>query len=162
MRGSVTLRPAAEADRDFLYRVYASTREKELRQTPWNDTEKQRFLSQQFTAQDLYYREHYRDASYDIVLLDGEPIGRLYVDRRDDEIRVVDITLLPGSRGAGIGGAIMTDLLHEAADAGKPVRIHVEQTNPAMRLYRRLGFERIGEAGIYDLLEWNGATTDPR
>ena len=158
MNPSITLREVVEEDREFLYRVYASTREDELAPVPWSDAEKENFLRMQFNAQDKHYRSHFPDARYEIVLLDGRPIGRLYVHRRDDEIRVLDIALLPEHRGAGIGGSLMRELLAEAADAGKPVRIHVERNNPAMRLYHRLGFTECGETGVYYLMEW---TPDP-
>ena len=154
MSSSVTFRPITDADREFLYRVYASTREEELRQTPWSDEQKTQFLHMQFHAQHTHYQEHYKEARFDIILHDDQPIGRLYVDRRADEIRVIDIALLTEHRSAGIGGQIMKEVLDEAAAAGKPVRIHVEQNNPAMRLYNRLGFRKIGNTGIYDLMEW--------
>jgi len=158
MNQPVTFRGATPDDEEFLYRVYASTREEELRPVPWDDVQKEEFLRMQFRAQDTHYRKHYTDARYDVILLDGLPIGRLYVDRRQDEIRIIDIALLPENRRAGIGGAIIRDLLAEAADRGVPVRIHVEQNNPAMKLYDRLGFVKVGEAGVYFLMEWSPST----
>ena len=70
------------------------------------------------------------------------------------EIRMVDIALLPPSRNAGIGTALRRDLLAEAAVAHQPVRLHVEQCNPALRLYERLGFVPIADKGVYLLMEW--------
>ncbi len=89
-----------------------------------------------------------------IVEKDGEPIGRLYIDRREDEHRLIDIALLPEWRGKGVGSELMRGVLDEAREAGKLVRIHVEQNNPAMRLYKRLGFEEIEDQGVYRLMEW--------
>jgi ribosomal protein S18 acetylase RimI-like enzyme len=86
--------------------------------------------------------------------LAGRPIGRLYVDRREDEIRIIDIALFPEHRGKGIGSRIMETLLDEGKDSGKPVTIHVEKNNPALRLYRRLGFTKVEDQGVYDLMEW--------
>ena len=86
--------------------------------------------------------------------MNGQPAGRLYVDRGANEIRIVDIALLPEYRNAGIGSGLLDDLLAEAPQAGKPVRIHVEKFNPAMSLYRRLGFVAAGEEGAYDLMRW--------
>ena len=154
MNDSIRFRPIREDDVEFLYRVYASTREEEMALTGWGDAEKETFLRMQFNAQHTYYQRTYTDATFEIILISGEPIGRLYLDRRKDEHRIVDIALLTAHRGAGIGGAIMRDLLREAADAGKPVRIHVEQNNPAMRLYERLGFRKVGDTGVYFLMEW--------
>ncbi|MGH8603206.1 MAG: GNAT family N-acetyltransferase, partial [Gammaproteobacteria bacterium] len=83
------------------------------------------------------------------MLLDERPVGRLYLARWPSEIRIVDLALLPAHRNAGIGTRILSDLLAEAGRAGKPVRIHVEKLNPALRLYERLAFTRIADKGVY-------------
>jgi ribosomal protein S18 acetylase RimI-like enzyme len=147
------LRPAEPGDRDFLLRVYASTREEELRLVDWDDEQKAAFVQQQFEAQDSYYREHYHPATFDVIEVDGQPAGRLYVARWEDEIRIVDIALLPEHRGRGIGTALMNDLLEEGVRTGKRVSIHVERNNPARRLYERLGFVESADRGVYLLLE---------
>ena len=154
MTPAITLRPARDRDREFLYRVYASTREDELAVVPWTDAQREEFLRMQFAAQDSHYHTHFPDAAYDLVLRDGQPIGRLYVDRRPDELRILDIALLSEHRGGGIGTGLMRELLDEAARTGKAVRIHVEHNNPALRLYHRLGFTRVGDTGVYYLMEW--------
>jgi len=149
-----TLRPIAPEDRDFLLRVYASTREEELAMTDWDEARKAEFLAGQFAAQDTWYRERYPGATIDVIEAGGQPAGRLYVHRREREIRLMDIGLLPEFRGAGLGTAILSDLFAEATAAGKTLTIHVEMYNPALRLYERLGFRRIGEHGVYLLMEW--------
>jgi ribosomal protein S18 acetylase RimI-like enzyme len=149
---AVTLRPAVGEDRDLLRAVYASTRAEELAVTGWPDETKAAFLDQQFDAQDTHYRAHFPDASYDVILVGGEPAGRLYVDRREDEIRLVEIALLPAFRGRGAGGELLRALIAEADAAGLPLSIHVEHTNRALSLYERHGFERIDDHGIYLLL----------
>ena len=150
----VTLRPATPADRDFLLRVYAESRAEELAAADWTDEEKQAFCHSQFDAQDTHYRRHYPGCEFLVIEKNGAPIGRLYRDRRDDEIRVVDIALLGAERGHGIGGRLMQNILAEAAEAGIMVRIHVERANPARRLYDRLGFRLVEEGEVYDLLSW--------
>ena len=150
-----SLRPATPADRPFLERVYAESRADELAATDWSDAEKAEFCRSQFAAQDNHYRTHYPNCAFLIIEQDGAPIGRLYRALLADEIRVVDIALLTSARGRGVGGQIMRDILAEAAHASLAVRIHVERTNPARRLYDRLGF-RVVEAGeVYDLLACN-------
>ena len=155
MAESVTFRPSSDQDLEFLYQVYASTRQEELKLTPWNQQEKEEFLQMQFTAQHKHYHEQYRDASYDIILFRNEQIGRLYVDRREDEIRIVDIALLPKYRGHGIGSGIMSGILDDARQAGMSVTIHVERNNPAMHLYERLGFQKLEDVGVYYLMVWS-------
>jgi ribosomal protein S18 acetylase RimI-like enzyme len=139
--------------------VYASTRAEELAVVPWDDAQKEAFLRSQFEAQDAWYREHYADASFDVILVDGEPAGRLYVHRGDRETRIVDIALLPEHRGIGIGTTLLRDLLAEADAAGKRVTIHVERFNPALRLYERLGFSIAEDRGVYLFLERSPALT---
>jgi ribosomal protein S18 acetylase RimI-like enzyme len=147
------LRPVGVDDREFLLRVYASTREEELRLVDWSDEQKATFVRQQFEAQDAYYREHYHAATFDVIEIDGEPAGRLYVARWDDEIRIVDIALLPEHRARGIGTSLLRELLEEAASSRKRLSIHVELNNPARRLYERLGFVSVEERGVYVLME---------
>jgi ribosomal protein S18 acetylase RimI-like enzyme len=151
---AVTFRPAAAADAELLYRIYAGTRAEELAPVPWSDAQKEAFLRMQFRAQSLDYQANFAAAEHLIILADGVEAGRLYVDRRPDEMRIVDIALLPEHRGAGVGGGILRGLLAEAAAVRKPLRIHVEHYNPALRLYERLGFRRTGDDGIYFLMEW--------
>ncbi len=151
----ITFRPITDDDMPFLQELYGTTREDELALVDWTQIEKDNFVAFQFNAQHTYYQENYRDAEFSIILLDGQPGGRVYVDRREDEHRIVDIALMPDQRGQGTGGRIMKDLLDEAADAGKIVRIHVEHDNPAMHLYERLGFKKIGDTEVYFLMEWN-------
>ncbi len=151
------LRPETAEDLEFLYHLYASTRADEMAAVDWTPEEKEAFLRLQFAAQRGHYREHYRDSRFDVIEREGEAIGRLYVARRRDDIRVVDIALMPEHRGQGLGGGLMRALLDEAAAAGKSVSIHVELHNPALRLYQRLGFQAKGEDdGVYRLMEWRG------
>jgi ribosomal protein S18 acetylase RimI-like enzyme len=148
------LRPVEPGDREFLYRVYASTRTEELAAVPWDESQKEAFLRAQFDAQDAWWRENYGGASFDVIVVDGEPAGRLYLHRGDTEIRVVDIALLPEHRGRGIGTRLLRDVIAE----GKRVTIHVERMNPALRLYERLGFELAEDKGVYLFLERQAKT----
>jgi ribosomal protein S18 acetylase RimI-like enzyme len=150
----VTLRPAREDERQFLLSVYASTRTEELACVTWGPGELQQFLEMQFTAQDRYYRENYAGAEFLVIEVDGRPAGRLYLHRREREIRIMDISLLPAFRNRGIGSSLLREVLAEGRRAGRKVSIHVEVNNPAMRLYRRLGFETREQNGIYLLMEW--------
>jgi GNAT superfamily N-acetyltransferase len=104
--------------------------------------------------QNAYYREHYQDAEFLIILKGRQPIGRLYIDRMADEHRLMDIALLPAYRGQGIGGALIGAVLAEAATAGKPVRLHVEKFNRVRAFYVRLGFTLVEDRGVYDFMEW--------
>lgn len=151
---NITLRPIEPGDMEFLYRVYASTREAEMALVDWTDEQKEAFVQMQFSAQHSHYQQYYTGASFLVILADEQPVGRLYVDHWEDQIRIVDITVLPEYRNAGIGTGLLKELIAEGGRSGKPVTIHVEQYNPALRLYERLGFTRIADRGIYYLMEY--------
>jgi ribosomal protein S18 acetylase RimI-like enzyme len=151
----VKLRPITLEDESFLFSLYASTRTEELAQTNWSEEQKAMFCRMQFNAQTADYQRNYPDASFDIIERDGVAAGRLLVMRGDDAIHVIDIALLPEHRGAGIGTKFLRELQEEAKAAGKKLSIHVEQFNPARRLYERLGFQQVEEKGVYLLMEWS-------
>jgi ribosomal protein S18 acetylase RimI-like enzyme len=157
MKESVTLRPVVAQDAEFLLAVYASSREQELAQVPWDEAFREAFLRQQFRAQQLYYREHYAGADFLVIEKGGVPIGRFYVARTGDEIRLVDIALVPQYRNAGIGSGLIRDLLAEGASTGRPVRLQVVRSNPALALYERLGFRVVEDGEAYLSLEWTAA-----
>jgi ribosomal protein S18 acetylase RimI-like enzyme len=154
MTPAVRLRPVAASDREFLAAIYASTRMEELAATDWTDAQKADFCEMQFTAQDAHYRQHYPTADFQVIEIDGTPAGRLYVDRWDKEIRIMDIAFLPAHRGRGIGTRLLLELQQQAAGCGRILSIHVERFNPALRLYERLGFRMAEDKGVYLLLEW--------
>ena len=110
----------------------------------------------QFDAQDTEYRRHYPDGAFDVIEVDGRPAGRLYVDRRPDDIRIVDIALLPELRGAGVGGRLLARADRRGARRRAAVSIHVEIHNRGGRLYERLGFARRGRARA-STGGWSGA-----
>jgi ribosomal protein S18 acetylase RimI-like enzyme len=147
----VALRPAGPEDRRFLERVYASTRAVELEPVPWTAQQKAAFIAAQFHAQSVHYERHYAHASFDVVLVGGEPAGRLIVTRSPEAMHVVDIALLDEHRGRGVGTGLLRDLIAEAGE--RPLSIYVELMNPARSLYDRLGFVGVGEHGVHVLME---------
>lgn len=152
---NITFRPICDGDQTFLKQVYASTRQEELKHADWDDVEKDAFLAQQFYFQHQYYKQQFENAEFLIILKDQKPIGRLYVDRNDfEDIRLIDIALLPEHCNQGIGTSLIKDLMQDSQKCGKPIRIYVEQYNPALRLYQRLNFKKVGENGAYFLMKW--------
>jgi ribosomal protein S18 acetylase RimI-like enzyme len=154
MRDDIHLRPATDQDLEFLYAVYASSRAAEMTLVPWDEAQKAAFLTMQFQLQHQYYHQQFGGARFDIIELAGEPVGRLYVDERPDEVRIIDIALLEPYRGQGIGSQLLQNVLARGQDLRRPVRIHVEKNNPALHLYDRLQFHVIEDQGVYFLMEW--------
>lgn len=150
----IILRPASEADTAFLAAVYASTREAELTQTDWTPGQKASFCAMQSVAQETHYRQNYPAARYLVIEHGKQPAGRLYLVHWEKEIRIMDLALLPDFRNLGIGSHLLRELQREAASFGKLLSIHVETFNPAVRLYRRLGFVLAEDKGVYQLMTW--------
>lgn len=150
----VALRDATENDVAFLSAVYASTRAEELALTDWGDEQKAEFCRMQFEAQDAHYKTYYPSARYHVIECDGEPVGRLYVDRWEREIRIMDIALLTAWRRRGIGSCLLEELKAEGKATGKALSIHVEKFNPALHWYERLGFQAIEDKNVYWLMRW--------
>jgi ribosomal protein S18 acetylase RimI-like enzyme len=148
----ISYRPFTDSDLPFVSELYASTRREEVAMTGWAAEAQTAFLAQQAAAQHSHYSIHFADAEWLIVEREGRAIGRLYLRETPGNLHIVDISLIPDSRGAGIGGAILADVLDQARDRRCDVTIHVERNNPARALYARLGFETAEEKGVYDLL----------
>jgi len=152
---TIDLRDVKADDADFLYSVYASTRADEMARVDWNTEQKEAFLRMQCNAQSQFYIENYPGATFQVITLNDQHVGRLYIHRREDEIRIMDITLLPEYRNLGIGSSLLQDILEQGKNLKLPVTIHVEQFNPALRLYKRMGFYPKEDKGVYLLMEWS-------
>jgi GNAT superfamily N-acetyltransferase len=150
----VSLRPEQPDDERFLYEVYASTREEEMALTNWDEPMRRAFLNHQFKAMRQGYRDMFPDGQFSIIELAGKPAGRMVINRTADEIRVVDLALLPAHRNQDIGTRLMQQV---CATADKPVRLSVLKQNRAQVWYERLGFTKSADQGLYDEMEWRPA-----
>ena len=135
----LTIRSEQPDDEVFLCRLYASTRTEEMALTGWPAEQQEAFLRQQFQFQTLHYRRYYTSATFEIILQDERPIGRIYVHRGAEDIRLMDVPFCRNTV-APVSALGSRNLLDEAAHSQKPVTLHVEPHNPAARLYQRLGF----------------------
>jgi len=151
---SIRLRPATPEDEQFLLKVYKSSRGDDLRELGWDEDRISEFLDMQYEAQQRFLESEYKRVTDQIVLLEEEPAGHLFVERRDHEIRCIDIALLPEYRNAGIGALLLRQLQDEAERAGKPLRLQIIRFSRAVSLLDRLGFVRTSETGTHFQMEW--------
>jgi len=152
---TLKLRPVTLEDDPFLLSVYASTRADELAQVEWEPGQQEAFVKWQFEMQRREYDARFPDAEYDVIEIDGQPAGRLWLGRKDDEIRLLDIALLPEFQNRSAGTALLTDLIDEARSTGKRLRHMVfVLNNDADRFYERLGFVVLEDLGGYKHMEW--------
>lgn len=151
---SFTTRPATPEDERFLLQVYKSSRGDDLRGLGWEEDRISEFLEMQYEAQRKFFENDYKNASDEVVLVEDKPAGRLIVERRDHEIRCIDLGLLPAYRNRGIGTSIIRDLQTEAGAANKSLRLQVIRFSRAVNLLERLGFNRTSETGTHFQMEW--------
>ena len=150
----ITLRPVTPADDAFLLSIYASTRAEEMARVPWTAEQKEAFVRMQFAAQKQHYAAMHPEASHDIIYKDETAIGRLWVERKAEELHILDITVLPEHRGRGAGGTLLRRLLKEAGAGAKAVTIYVESFNPSLHFFEQLGFRKEREEGYQFLMKW--------
>jgi GNAT superfamily N-acetyltransferase len=149
----ILLRQARADDQEFLFRLYAGTRQHEIAGFGWPAAQQEMFLRMQFNAQHRAYESAYGNAEHQIIEQEGLPIGRIMVLRQKDFTLLVDIALLADYRGRGIGGELLHGLIQECKRSSVPLRLQVLKTNPALRLYERLGFVHTSEDQMYIQME---------
>lgn len=157
----ITKRIVEEGDARLVERIFESSRELERAVGQWSEVEWKDFVRVQCNAQRAHYGTMFPNATHEIVLVDARSAGRIWIDRSPNEIRLLDITLLPEFRCQGFGSALIQELQKEAQAGKRPLRHMVERDNPrAMRLYARLGFRIVSEHSMHYLMEWIGERLD--
>lgn len=152
---SISLRPATEDDEQFLLELYKSSRGDDLRGLSWDEDRIAEFLEMQYESHRNFLKQDHPGMHDQIVIVAGEPAGRVAVEQRADEIRLIDIALLPAHRNQGVGTLLIRDLQQQAATANRCLRFQVIRFNRAVGLFERLGFTRTSETGTHLQLEWN-------
>jgi len=158
----VTLRPVTREDDQFLLQVYGSTRADELGQVEWEEGQKESFVRWQFDMQRREYDARFPDARHQLILIEGEPAGRIWTGEDEGQIRLLDIALLPEFQRRGVGTRLLKDLMKEAEGARKLLRHMVfVLNNDAHRFYERLGFVVIEDLGAYKHMEYRPEGLSP-
>lgn len=151
-------RPVTAADKKFLFELYASERAEELATTQWGPTQRAAFLQSQFETRLNGYRMHFPQARHVIVCTGKTAIGVLTTHDSADEVRLLDLALLPTYRNAGIGKHIVRGVQEGARASGKPLRLHVPKMSRAVRFFAGLNFAPAGSNGPYLKMEWSPAS----
>ncbi|MDH3692934.1 MAG: GNAT family N-acetyltransferase [Gammaproteobacteria bacterium] len=149
MQEPITLRPVCADDEIFLFGLFCIVHEHTLANADISAEQSKQLLRMQFTAQQSQYHSSFANADFDLVLRNAVPVGSLYALRGPDEFVLIDITLLPEHRNCGIGAQLVKGLIRQANVAEKTLEAHVRISNPAWRLWKRLGFQRHSDDGVY-------------
>lgn len=150
-----TLRPAGPEDEAFLVALYATVRADAVHIDAWPEDQRDAFYRSQFDLQRRHYETYFPSSEHDIIVVAGEPVGRLWMDWRDDEAHMLDVGLMPAARGQGLGATILDDLKQRATERSLAMTLNVEHNNPdALRFYERHGFRRLKDIGTHWFMEW--------
>src|SRR5438093_468436 len=133
----ISFRAVTPEDEEFLLKLYKSSRGDDLRGLGWSEDRISEFLEMQYEARQRLHQNDYQNATDEIVLLDGKLAGHLSIERREIEIRCVDIALLPENRHARIGTLLISRLQNEGRGLSKPLRLQVIRFNRAVTLLER-------------------------
>jgi ribosomal protein S18 acetylase RimI-like enzyme len=135
----ITLRPANENDREFLWWLHQATMREYVDKTwGWDDHWQQERFDQGFEP-----------TRVQIIEKDQKAIGYLSTDRKPEEIFLASIEIAPEFQNQGIATELILRLFSEADEAGIPVKLFVLKMNPARRLYERLGFHCVTETNTH-------------
>jgi ribosomal protein S18 acetylase RimI-like enzyme len=156
-----SLRPVSAEDEVLLRTLFAAARREDLLAAGLGEREAEQLLEMQYRAQRHQYLAAFPGADSAVIEVEGEALGRLLIDRRGQQIRLVDIALLPAARGQGIGEGVLEALKQEAEEIGGCIRLQVARGNPARRLYERLGFSETSGDEMYVEMQWDAQARGP-
>ena len=147
--------PICEDHEDLLFRLYCEGRKGEVASFGWAENGALAFLRMQFEARETAYRFQFPALVDEIVLLEGEPVGRVLTSVEDGKLLLVDIAVLAAHQRSGIGTNVVRCLQAKAASESKPVLLRVDKTNlPAIGFYKKLGFVVDDESQIQYSMSW--------
>jgi len=129
-----TLRPAQEADVPFLLH---------LRETAMDPHHRAAGVFQTPAEMEERVRNHWDEAQ--VIEVGGQPVGLWKLWRQPATWWILQVQVMPEHQGRGIGAALIRALQAEARAAQMPLKLKVLKSNPAQRLYERLGFVIVGE-----------------
>jgi len=154
------MRPAREGDNYFIESLYKANRD-DLRLIDAEDDFIESLIDMQHKAQTQGYGDTFPNAMYFIVEKHNERVGRVVLDFSPNEIRIIDIALLPAAQGHGFASGIIKALQLSATKSRTPLALSVYKTNmPARQLYATLGFKLVDSNANIDFLAWQPDISD--
>ena len=152
---NVRLRPETSTDAPFILDLFISTRDDLL---GWRDlppAQRTELLKSQSAYQQTHYQAVYPNAWFTIVEVDEKPAGRLYVNQSSQELRIIEISLLPEYRQHGIGTTLIKNIQAEASRTKTPVRLCAEIGSEVRNFYKNLGFQEAYRDATHIHFIWN-------
>jgi ribosomal protein S18 acetylase RimI-like enzyme len=142
----IARRPETAHDDAFVRRLILQTIADEWGASAWPEPMRAQLLEMQLNG-----RRQPGESS--ILQASGVDCGWLLLRSLPDEVRIIEIMVLPEMRGRGIGAAAIRSVTGTAC---RPVRLKVNLTNTsAVRLYQRLGFCGTDSDGVQQCMEYS-------
>jgi GNAT superfamily N-acetyltransferase len=141
--GRLHARPVQAADEPFLRCLYAASRADQMRDTGWSPSRCRAYLDEQFDFQQRHFLARHPEALFLLLVLEGQPIGRLSWHGTAGRATLIELCLAPAWRRRGVGSRVLGWLGESADRRGQVIGLHIDRDNPACRLLRRCGFEAI-------------------
>lgn len=141
----LTRRPAQEEDVDFLRKVHHEA---------YRDVVEKQFGGWDEKAQDAFFASALKHSPHEVLYYDEQPCGYFSMEEHADFIELHELVLLPEFQGKGIGSKILNDAVELAKTKNLPARLQVLKENKAADLYRRLGFQTVGETETHLEMEY--------
>ena len=139
----INLVPADESQCEFSYQIKKAAYGNYVKEIwGWDEG-----LQREFHAQDWMNKRP------EIILYDNQPIGTIYVDRKEDDIEIEQFIILSEYQNKGIGSYILQGILDEADCSGRVVKLKYLRTNPVASLYNRMGFHVVGNDDLFISVE---------
>ena len=114
-----------------------------------------RTWAHQHELQAFYKKNALNHKDVTILHQDGNDIGFVRIENRDDEVFLDQLHIDAPYQGQGIGSEIVCLAQAFAETQGKCLRLIALRVNPAHRLYQRLGFEIVNEDNARFYMQWD-------
>ncbi len=135
---AVGLRPAADADSEFCFRLHKAAMGGYITAIWGWDEQRQRD----------FHARGFDPGRWQIITAGGTDIGMLHVEYRPGEIYLSRIEIHPGYQGRGIGSQLISALIDQARRKGQQLVLDVLAVNTRARaLYQRLGMTEVARHG---------------
>jgi len=144
--GRLHARPVMAADEPFLRCLYAASRADQMRETGWSPSRCRAYLDEQFDFQQRHFLARHPEAMFLLLVLEGQPIGRLSWHGTPGRATLIDLCLAPAWRRRGVGSRVLAWLTESADRHGQVIGLHIDRESAACRLMRRFGFEALETA----------------
>src|SRR5438105_455568 len=121
----VSRRPETPADEQFLRQLIIDSVKRELGAGAWPQPIRDHLFAMEYSARRQSVRTIFPVGTSEIILLNGNPAGWVYVADLPQEMRIVEILVSAEYRGKGVGSSVIGEIMARAGAAGKAVCLSV-------------------------------------